>query len=504
MPIPPLCSGCADDPPSEYDLRVELTRISGDEGIVLGLTHKDQNEWLFICGGVGNTTLGFGRLKDWGFDHIDNPTRLVQPEILPQGRRTTVCVKVRADRFSAVFNHVPGKEYSPHPWWYAGGTEGWAFSRKGLSLGSQLSPTLFQKVELVEVAGSGRRISRPIRDPRLIHEYPRPQFGCSVRRLEFSPDGRSLAVGNNQQIESGQIQLPDRCIPNPVWGIGISTRAFSPDGNLAVVYRANGPTVAMDLGRHQGVHDWPQWYLSVDFSPDGRSLVMSDQVRHVVEIWDVTTWRLRASMATKDDPDFLVFSPDGSLVVVSQPGTVSGFSGKDLKPMWRLPVPNRPTHPSFSSDGRRLLVSAWNRVVLLDVHDGHFLGSFGDVGDSMWGKLSPDGTLAFGAYDFGPTKLYLWRTDTGEELHRFDSLTEPVLSADFSPDGKQVLAGCLDGVARLLDVETGNQLDAFTGHAGGVTAVAFSADGKLIATGCEDGKARIFRLDSAPAKKPGS
>ena len=50
----------------------------------------------------------------------------------------------------------------------------------------------------------------------------------------------------------------------------------------------------------------------------------------------------------------------------------------------------------------------------------------------------------------------------------------------FSPDGKTVLTGSVDGTARLWDAATGQPIGPPLPHQSGVWAVAFSPDGKTV------------------------
>jgi WD40 repeat protein len=72
-------------------------------------------------------------------------------------------------------------------------------------------------------------------------------------------------------------------------------------------------------------------------------------------------------------------------------------------------------------------------------------------------------------------------------------------SVAFSPDGKTVLTGSLDGTARLWEAATGNPVSSPMKHGSWVTSVAFSPDGKTVLTGSDDGTARLWE---AATRKP--
>jgi len=103
-----------------------------------------------------------------------------------------------------------------------------------------------------------------------------------------------------------------------------------------------------------------------------------------------------------------------------------------------------------------------------------------NMGEVLSVAFSPDGRQVLTGSLDGTARL--WDAQTGQELRRFEGHTEPVWSVAFSPDGRQVLTGSLDKTARLWDAQTGRLIAAFCLFQGGgwatVTSEAFVYDGQ--------------------------
>src|SRR5262249_51921688 len=60
--------------------------------------------------------------------------------------------------------------------------------------------------------------------------------------------------------------------------------------------------------------------------------------------------------------------------------------------------------------------------------------------------------------------------------------SDAVLSVNFSPDGRVLASGGLDGTVRLWDMATSKEMKVLRGHTNMVADVAFRGDGRLLAS----------------------
>src|SRR5262249_44034412 len=71
----------------------------------------------------------------------------------------------------------------------------------------------------------------------------------------------------------------------------------------------------------------------------------------------------------------------------------------------------------------------------------------------------------------------------------------PFTTVVFSPDGKRLAAGTVDGLIKIFDVAEQKEIKELHGHEG-VWALAFSGDGTKLASGGWDQTIKIWDADS--------
>ncbi|MCR4415247.1 MAG: hypothetical protein NUV77_22725, partial [Thermoguttaceae bacterium] len=81
---------------------------------------------------------------------------------------------------------------------------------------------------------------------------------------------------------------------------------------------------------------------------------------------------------------------------------------------------------------------------------------------------------------------------TGQQEQVFRGHGGAVSAVAFSPDGREVLTGSMDGTAILWDAQTGHKIRTFVGHRSGIFSAVFHPSGEYILTGSIDTTAILW------------
>jgi WD40 repeat protein len=193
-------------------------------------------------------------------------------------------------------------------------------------------------------------------------------------------------------------------------------------------------------------------------SPDGRRLVIvnaaGDVALHPLDAPD----RRRVLGTLPRDIMFTRWSPDGRwIAAIDDGGTTIVWRAEDGAEVRRLTGLPRPRTGGmdigFSPDSRWLFAARAGPRVLIDLHGGPDVALEGGGEHMTWGvAFSPDSGRVASNDDAGDVTV--WSVATGARVLR---ITAPAVSPmlRFSPDGKTLIGGGLDHVARAWDLERG-------------------------------------------------
>jgi tRNA A-37 threonylcarbamoyl transferase component Bud32 len=147
------------EPPDEYDFRIAFVRTDGHDSIYQCVSQAGR-ALAWAMGGGGNKIFGFTVVNGQNATH--NESYVQSGGYLTNGCVTISVVQVRRDGVKA---YVNGRLITELKTDYSNVRLPRAMEMpdyRGLGLGTYVSPTVFQKIELREVTGKGRLVIQPV------------------------------------------------------------------------------------------------------------------------------------------------------------------------------------------------------------------------------------------------------------------------------------------------------------------------------------------------------
>jgi serine/threonine protein kinase/formylglycine-generating enzyme required for sulfatase activity/WD40 repeat protein len=340
--------------------------------------------------------------------------------------------------------------------------------------------------------------------------------------LAWLPDGIHLAsfptVGERTSVQlwdtrTGQVQrvIPQQEIAYPTGGM-----ACAPDGTCLACggsCEKSGTVIQWDVASGARIPlACPEGLgrvSSLAYSPDGKTLAVGEGGGTVRLYRADSGWQTLSQGACPLGA--MTFSPDAAtLAYCTVDGKVSVWpTGKGAPPqLFQADGATPYSHPSYGgvslTAGGMLATTRWGEVCLWDVKSAtRIWASTTPSGMGIWSvDLSPDGSL-LAACVYGDKGPVLYDTKSHKLLGQLDGkdrgLSWPTmgpLNSAWSPDGKRLAAGALEGVA-IFDAATGKVAQLLSGCRDSPCQVGWSPDGKHVAASRHQSNGQVWLWDVA-------
>lgn len=325
--------------------------------------------------------------------------------------------------------------------------------------------------------------------------------GLTVNAVAFSPDGRLLATGGDDDLIIIWDSASGHELRALVGHSGyVNSLSFSPDGRLLAsgssdslikLWDMTGGAEIQTLAGHKGIVN------EVAFSPNG-SILASAGEDGTIRLWDVKGGKETATFSGESGGvSSLALSPDGRLL--------AGGINDSLVRIWDIStqkaVFDLPGHSdsvislAFNPDGKTLASGSMDKnVKIWSVASGKELRTIEDSRERVYDlAFSPDGRTLAG----GSLGTMLWDASTGKLLSelRPPGEVESVYAIAFSPDGKTLATGSNGSETILWDVAAAKATGKLSGHSPPISACAFIPGSNILAAQCNDKSVRLCDLD---------
>ncbi len=324
-------------------------------------------------------------------------------------------------------------------------------------------------------------------------------------------ESRRLALSAQTLLNAGNgdVQLA------ALLGIRALQSGYSPEADEALASALAKLPASFKLGNPMG---YQEFAYAVEYSPDGQTIATGgcaeydarfNCIQGIAILFDghtgteirrfEKTSRIVVSIAFSPDGKYLLTGAEGGTILLWDVATATEI--RSFQPFYSFENVNS---VAFSQDGQFVFAAISGRIDIWFASDGRPFASIPDIApkepysSSLVNEInalavSPQGRFVMGGYWDGVARL--WDLETNEEVREFDAHTGGITSVVYSNDGSRILTGSYDGTARLWNVETGEEIMVFSGHEAGVTSVAFSPNNELILTGSSRGTITLGSLN---------
>jgi WD40 repeat protein/uncharacterized membrane protein len=302
-----------------------------------------------------------------------------------------------------------------------------------------------------------------------LHAALKMGHGRVVESLAFSPDDKSLAVGEDDDTVSlWDVETGKEIAKSRVWdgNFGLARATFLPDGKLLITFAEATDKVPFVLFKH-----WTAT-ISSEAPPAPKE--------------EKAAPRPAAPAAATPAP---ASAPKADVSATTRP-----TGGQAAEPLLLKGHANPVTSLAFTPDGKTLATAGNDgEVKVWEVAGGKEQASFGRGSFEIFAlAISPDGRLLAmaggeGARTSRRGTVRILEAASGKEVAKLEGHAARVRCVAFAPDGKTLATGSFDGAVKLWDVGAAKETHHLAHPEERVASLAFSADGSLVAFGFDSG-----------------
>jgi len=317
--------------------------------------------------------------------------------------------------------------------------------------------------------------------------YPQGTFDYFGYSLDYSPDGRCIAVKKKYTI----LSLFDAVTGEKIWEYknreGVGCVKFSPDGRC-ITLKGSKTCSFVDTASGQEIFNLTNTdsilsvFNATAYSPDGRYFVTgtSEGITQLYSMPGIMKiWEFKSGSSIRD----IYFSPDGEFLAIADVFSVRLVELAARRESIKIKNDSNKTEGiAFNPDGRLFAIADEDSISVVETASGkkHWEAQLQHVAITAI-AFSPDSMmLAIVSRDSkaltGDHTVQLFEVQTGRVLWRLVDGNQ-IKSISFSPDSRLLAIGSDDrGSVWLADITTGHRICKFEAGAGSIQKTIIKSD----------------------------